>query len=146
MCMLVLRKWKNTTEEQKSSRSFFNMSFSMSSQNKGRMDSKDQNCRYIVLILKPHWTTSFSAIKCCLIQESELHIITCAPGNKEKKAHRLKDLINQEPLSVFNVSVSICWDASLNRFWTLDLKHNGGKHFRFPASSCNVHLIHNYVM
>lgn len=35
-----------------------------------------------------------------LIQESELHIIICAPGNKEKKVYKLKDSTNEEPINV----------------------------------------------
>lgn len=40
-------------------------------------------------LLKPPWNTSFSVTKCCLIQESELHVIICAPSKKGLKPEGL---------------------------------------------------------
>lgn len=69
------------------------------------MDSKDQNYRYIVLFLKPHELLLLNAVWFKSLSSTSLFVHQVI-----KKVYRLKDSINKEPLNVFNMSVSICWE------------------------------------
>lgn len=120
--------------------------FDMSSYNKEHMDPNKQNCKYIVLFKVTLWTTSFSALKCCLIQESELCIIIQVPDIKQKKVYTLKDSINQELLNVFNVSVSICWEDTTQLILKVCFKTQPWQAFWTPSGSRKVHLIHHMYL
>lgn len=69
-------------------------------------------------LLKLHWNTSFRVTKCCLFQESELHIITCAPSNRGLKPEGFHSSELLKCRSVFVGKVPLNSSCELVRFKT----------------------------